>query len=413
MLCFSTGILFGQSERNIIFMHGLGGSEKAWIKYDEYFNATRKANPIRFSYTEASGILGAMNDARTQMAGAVPASSYGQNIVIAHSQGGIVTRSIVKEFGASQSPFGGFITVGTPNLGAKVITSYKTGKISAYTQDATQQLLAGPSASFLNLLPSWVPNILNSQLSGVVENIIVAESGIDHSTTNDFYPGAPFLTALNNYNSNIPKVGIVSSETTPYSHWKTLTSYSLKKVTNLSLNQEDDNDLEQYMAKGQNFYTGIMLYYRLRATLAILPFKGVEYLRKANLWERGVKWFTNSEPKYAELIGNIETKLITIPQSSCAWPCSTLDCTMGYSGCSWQSTGGYSFYSTIVTPSDGIVPLAAQYLPGAIENFVLVGPNHAQQRNHEEITKLFNRLFDGDTGISNNQSINFFKVPKL
>jgi hypothetical protein len=414
MLCFSTGILFGQSERNIIFMHGLGGSEEAWIKYDEYFNATRKANPIRFSYTEASGIPGAVNDAQVKMSAAVPASSYPQNIVIAHSQGGIVTRGIAKAFSASQRPFGGFITVGTPNLGARVINSYKTGKFGTFTKDAKNQLLAGPNVSFLNLLPPWIPLILNSQIAGYVEDKIVSTSGIDHSTTNDFYVGAPYLTALNNYTISIPKVGIISSETTPNSHWKTLSSYTLQPVTSLAFNQEADGELGQYMQKAQKFYSGIMLYYRCRAATPIVPWMSIVYLAKAAQWEKGVKWFTSSEDKYIDLIGNVILTPVTVNQQACPWPCSTLDCTMNYSGCSWQSAGTYTYYQSTTYPTDGLVNNGAQYLPGAIENFVVTGPNHAQQRNHPGITEVLDNLFDGTIGKPENIiALSFFKVPKL
>jgi pimeloyl-ACP methyl ester carboxylesterase len=410
-LCFISYFLTGQNNRNIIFMHGLGGSSEAWVRYDEYLTSTRKANAFRFTYNEENGIPGAVASAKGQMTAAVPTSSYGQNIVIAHSQGGIVTRGIAKTFPANERPFGGFITVGTPNLGAKVITSYKTGKFTAFTQDATAQLLAGPNVSLLNLLPSWIPGVINSQLPGFIEQAIVNESGIDHSTTNDFYPGAPYLADLNNYNITIPKVGIVSSETTPNSHWKTLTSYALNSVTALPLNTEDDDDLEIYMTQANGFYTSVMQYYRLRATLAILPNRQEAFLNKAAAWEKGVKWFTNSESKYSELIGNLETKLVTGTTAACAPPCSTLDCTMNYSDCSWNMASSYSYYQTIIHPTDGIVPLANQYLPGAIENFVLAGPNHAEQRNHPEISKMFNKILDGTTGSANSQ-INFFIIPK-
>lgn len=415
LLCSCSTILFGQSERNIIFMHGLGGSDTSWIKYDEYFNATRKANPIRISYSEDNGIPGAVAESQQKMAAAVLNNSYSQNIVIAHSQGGIVTRGIAKAYPESQRPFGGFITVGTPNLGAKVISSYKAGKFSAFTQDATQSLFAGPTPALMNALTPFIPNVSNSLIAGFVENQIVARSGIDLSTTNDFYPGAPYLTALNNFNINIPKVGIITQETTPNSHWKVLTSYTFKSMSEMPLGEEDDDDLEIYMKKAQNFYSAITLYYRFRATHAILPHWQIIYHKKVDAWEKGLKWFTNSEDKFLDLLGATGLVANTVTYSGgCNWPCSTYECNEGLSGCSFQSPSTFTYYTSTTYPTDGLVKLDAQNLPGAIENMLVERPNHAEQRNHPKMTEMFDAIFNGTAGLQQNSSaLSYFIVPKI
>lgn len=412
MFCAYCTQMNAQDERNIIFCYGLGGAKSAWVKYDEYFNNTRKANPFRFEYTEDNGMQGAVNDAYSKITSAFPSSTYSNNIAIAHSQGGLVLRGMAKSYPGTQCPFGGFITVGSPHKGAKVVNSYKSGQFTAFTQDAVSQMFAGPTANAIALLPPWVPSIVNSTLPYLVENFIVQSSEITNSTTNDYYEGAPYLTNLGTHVANMPKVGIVSAEDTPNTHWKTITSYTLKNVTDLELDEVDDNDVEQGMQKAHNFYSKMAEYHRFRATIAFSPWKRIWHGFQANQWEKGFKWIANSEDKYNSLIGNIELTAVPAPQQICPWACTTYECINNLAGCSFQSPMGLTYIATTY-PIDGIVNTNAQFLPGAIHNFIIQGANHAQERNHPEVTKVFNKLLDGETGISTSTGISFYKVPKL
>lgn len=408
----SIGLLQAQTpERNVFFVHGLNGNAGSWVKYDEYFNSTRKANPIRHGYTEASGLTGAASDLRGQMAGSVVPNTYSQNIAIAHSQGGLVVRTIAKNYEGAQCPFGGFITVGTPNLGAKVVNSYKTGGFTTFTEDATKELMAGPGWSFFASINPFFTWIANQSIPKMVENLIVDQSKITNSTTNDYYVGAPFLQNLSGHVANMPKVGIVSAEDAPSSHWKTITNYTVNPVTDLPFNTTDDDDVEVGMKKVHNFYAGQVSWCRFWQANAFLPFIGRIWKWQGDNWQRGVNWIANSEAKYVNLIGNIELTPHVVPQSICPWPCTMSECVYGQSGCSIQPPYG-TVYTVETFPTDGIVNTNAQALPGAIHNFNVQGANHAEERNHPGITQTFKQLMDGETGVPG-EDIKFFKIPKL
>lgn len=399
--------------RNIFFVHGLGGDETSWSHYITHVNNTRQANAIGFSYTQTNGLGYAAMESRNDMASLVPAGSFNSNIAIGHSQGGLVIRAIARDFPGTARPFGGFITVGTPNHGAAIINSYQTGALAGFTQDATAQLTAGPNATFLGLLPPWVPGMSNHLIAKLVENTIIDEAQVDLPTAADMAVGGPYITALQNHVAAIPKVGIAGVETSPNTHWKTLTSYALKKVNNLPFNEVDDNDLEQHMGKAQQFYSGVTAFYRLRATLAIFPWRRAALTDKAEKWEKGLKWFANSEHKYLTLIGAAVIQSTTQTYTGCPpQVCSEMACTLGTNGCNFNITYTINQSQAVTLPNDGLVTKATQQLPGAIYNFESLETNHAQLRNHGNVTEIFNVLFNGTTGIPQVTGIDFFATPK-
>ena len=78
-------------------------------------------------------------------------------IMIGHSMGGIVARSVAKVIAtnASLNPstgqLGGIITVGTPNQGAQIVQSVNDGTADYAVAAAAQHIIAGPSFTLLNL----------------------------------------------------------------------------------------------------------------------------------------------------------------------------------------------------------------------------------------------------------------------
>jgi hypothetical protein len=405
-------------ERNVFFVHGLctnGTGKNAWIKYDQYFNSTRKVRPYRFQYGQNGSVTAAAAVLRQQMADSVAASTYPNNFVIAHSQGGIVTRTIAKDYPGSQLPFGGFITIGAPNLGAPVINAYQAGLFAQFSADASTNLLAGPTSGFLdNWITAWIPGWANSKLSHYIEKKIESESAITNPTTLDYFVGAPHLNQLSAHISPVPKIGITSAESTPLSHWKTLSSYTLEHVTDLPLNQVADTKLEGYIQKAYNFYKSRYDYFELRASMALLPGRADYFRERANKWRQGMTWINTSENKYLTLIGVVQITQSTYVPPACPPPCTTMDCINGNNGCAFNPQQNPIIVNQVtVLPSDGIVPLSNQVLPGALQNFQLAGGiNHAQQRNHPAVTSIFDSIMDGQTGNTNPQMA-FFMTPKL
>ncbi len=403
-------------ERNIFLVHGLtknGTGINAWDHYNHYFNNTRKANPIAMQYAQTTSLDHSANDLRSKMAAAVPTGTFGQNIAIAHSQGGPVLRALCRNTQTANIPFGGFVTVGSPNHGAQIINSYQQGRLTAFTQNATAQLLASPTANLVDIVGSWIPNYANSKLAKYVEDMIIAESAIDNVSAANLAVGGTFMTQLAQHVAAMPKVGIVTQEDRPNSHWKTLTSYVLKPVNNLGFEAVDDDDLEGYMAKGQDFYQGWVNFHNIYAGFGFLPrFIRDDHAERAEKWQRGVNWFTTSEFSYLDLIGGATTSPIYSTQSTCPSPCSYVQCAYGGNNCAFQSSTYISGYVQTTTDTDGIVNKSTQFLPGALINMELPsGINHAQQRNHSEITKAFDKILNGEN--VSGASLSYFTTDKL
>jgi hypothetical protein len=398
-------------ERNIFLLHGLvpqGTGLNAWKHYSNHFNNTRKANPIKIQYGQQGSMAASVQEARASMAAAVPASSFGDNIFIGHSASFALARGIPKDFPASQVPYGGFITVGSPNLGAPVINAYQNNEFHAFSGYSTEELFAGPGAPFLQALPNWITGFGNDKIATFIEDQIVATSGISNPITNDFKIGGAYLNQLSNHTSSLPKIGIVSHETVPNSHWKTLTSYVLRPVTDLAFEEVDDDDLETAMRTAQNFYESRETFYRISAAMPhFLPARRL-FLNKARQFERGIKWFQNSEIGYNKLIGGaVMNPIYTTLTNHC--PCDLVDCENGELGCPYETVTFVSGYVLTEKDTDGIVPKVNQFLPGALDNIELqVGVNHAQQRNHPLITDAFDKILDGEVTQGH-----FFKVERL
>jgi hypothetical protein len=415
----TTSVLAQTPERHVFLVHGLvknGSGLGAWSHYNAYFNNTRKLDPIPFQYSQQGTIDQSSIELRGKMQAATPSSSYPTNFVICHSMGAAVVRNLCKNTpNLSQLPFGGFITVGGVNHGSQVINSYLTGKFTTFSQNAVADLLAGPTPSYLDDHAKFIPDWANSKLAEYLEKKIIEQSAIDNPAAAQLAFGGPFMTGLANHTASIPKVGIVSQEDKPNSHWKTITSYALRPVTQLGFNEVDDDDLEIYMKAAKDFYQAKVDKFNKKAAQS-WRIRSPRYFReKAERWLRGVNWFNKSEHAYLELIGGSQLVPVytTVTQPSCPPPCTSMDCAYGNMGCSFQN-GSYTYISSYVevnVDTDGIVTKSNQYLPGALVNVELPsGVNHAQQRNHPFITNAFNDILNGSI---NGISTTYFKSDLL
>jgi pimeloyl-ACP methyl ester carboxylesterase len=135
--------------RDIFFIHGLGGSSESWEKvaqacWDESLNIfdfpPRKCNTYRLDYGSSTASIGsatyhigqqirdraALNVLSNSIEGTCKVNSD-KSIIIAHSQGGIIARTLMHmDFVSSPIDFkgyGGVITVASPLKGAMILNN--------------------------------------------------------------------------------------------------------------------------------------------------------------------------------------------------------------------------------------------------------------------------------------------------
>ena len=68
----------------------------------------------------------------------------------------------------------------------------------------------------------------------------------------------------------------------------------------------------------------------------------------------------------------------------------------------------------VTTPSDGLITQnSAVAMPGVQQNCILKadGVNHEELKNHDEMFRIFNNIFSGNSGYRDDRFPDFFKVP--
>lgn len=128
------GIING--ERNVTFIHGLGGSIASWYKQSQFTRNTYETSSFGIDYTSSAYevdldevAIEVNNDIGTRVANGVdkayPNRCNLNDFAIAHSQGGIAARHLGRYWDLGVSTLGtrqffGLVTFGTPHAGADI-----------------------------------------------------------------------------------------------------------------------------------------------------------------------------------------------------------------------------------------------------------------------------------------------------
>lgn len=225
------------TDRRVFFVHGLGGegdddgtTSISWMQASLWSEQQYMINSARPDYNNVS-----LEAAAMELKGDLEsfADADETSIVIAHSQGGIVSRRVDKmyttgEFGFEPRTFGGLVTFGTPHQGAKILNNVED--LQAWIGDACEALSAGPvaetveSSFFLDLFLDPVDyEAFTEEFCASIENEILPIVMDDYlaGTTSAYAEGAPYLATLNTFVPEIPYVCFYGVETEPV-FWHTL-----------------------------------------------------------------------------------------------------------------------------------------------------------------------------------------------
>ena len=271
-----TGFL---GDRLIFWVHGLGGDMFSWDRAGEFmgdqYKITSVLNTMDYSVNSLSGAGQIVQNTIDELA-----ETYGEinfiedkdiNFIIAHSQGGLVSRAAYKRYAdlnaLDQRSFGGIVTFGTPHQGAQILNNVPD--FIDFIDNSCNELSAGPAAEAWN--GTWILSFFPTDgMIGAVESIcynfsnrIVPFMMADYLTpiTDDYNVGSAYLEELNEFDEemedieeqNIPRVAFYGIEEAPVV-WRTV--YSIINDVNAepTFSADDDDALISVANSNQNSY---------------------------------------------------------------------------------------------------------------------------------------------------------------
>ncbi len=409
IVCSISSTMAFCQDRNVSWLHGLGGSGIVWDDVEDEFDMVRKINTADNSpsYNSFNGIT----PPTTSLMSILPTDM--NSLVVGHSMGGIVARNI--DIASSGNKMGGIITVGSPNNGAAIANSLINGDVGRATETACNSLFAGPTSEIpgINII---INSIIPEVICEVMEHTLVEsllESQNNPSTTNLAVQSTQ-INSLNLGTSGIPLISIWGDERSPV-HWRL--------VSSIETSNTDENKWVNTAEDFRSFYNDIFLIHTSAAVVTgVLGFinpafwtKTISHSYRAFQWKRGANWFDRSESIWNGLI-DCKGEIVTI-QAEVLVPSETYNCACYYGGnydqeyeaCLnyWISeceqdpndcwvTISENIYIRVNDRSDGFICEDSQIGNLAIESYRAEGDNHYQETyknssTFDQLTTCFDR----------------------
>lgn len=430
----------------VYWIHGLAGNSQSWSRVQEVTDGddTVPGYPIRRSYGYVVDYEGQENRVMDGLAGwvhgevenwrSVPQRTDtldpNKDIIVAHSQGGIVARTMRKRHLQDPIrfplPIQQIATFGTPHGGAQIINSTRpsTGEVQKWINVGCKRLSAAEIQTFvdtkwyLDLIigPATIQQFANVSCNGLNKTVLpILVESFRKPTTGDFAVGAQHLDNLRNVanRDTIKVVTFYGVEKEPVM-WRNMGSMTFTKDTSLSgsilttnpFGLDDDDELPDFVnAKIQHYRT------KARQTSddgESRIYNGAKsWLQTANLtWKRfiGARFDSIYQDGYLCTCGITGQPFRVNTVADCIATCPPPAI----------GSGRFGRFQDLVNHYIGILPNIVHQVT-EIENDGLVtaptqtdypnaflvrmrGVNHAQMRNCELTKTELRNLFDGDYG---------------
>lgn len=448
--------------RNVYWIHGLNGSVTSWAlaalatsspNYATPEFPNRYINSVRGpasgpTYGENVGISAASFDMNSVANVYVNSDSTHKDFIIAHSQGGIVSREWLRNMEEFQNSFPdyahGLVTFGSPHTGAQVLNNTRPdmgNMLPAFFGEACKVLANAEVAplihnSFLTrlLLSNTIRNSIGAGCNILSESIIpYAMSNYYKPTTKDYYVGSPFMTSPKNnhptglmdYTLKVPVVQFYGVEESPVI-WKFFSSvmemgeswidsserlfaYDADSLIEIKVNKMRD----EFIAKRQiteahrdglrktpcwgfvlgGFAIGAPIVGVAGAAVcySYVALKNKEYSNSITAYKLATNWINDAPDYYLEIIGAREEVLVPF--------------TINIFG------RGLTLYKTevIYKDNDGMVLAESAGAGLNVQNGLdhsiikMEKTNHEQMKNSRETQRVLNKLYNGEY-------IRFFKT---
>jgi len=284
---------FGPSDyRMVYWVHGMNGEASAWAKVASASSNIPLTGSIPgfrprkiFSLLpDYSNVQLTLTEAQTHLSPQLLIDSRLPNnydkeksFIVAHSQGGLTTRSLIYQDDMQSLPhkFGGFVTFGTPHRGAMALTGLNKELGYKFFKTAAEDLSAGPVQEFQNIINqfnnSFFLRLFNYQInlspnqlvkdfieSSLFRNPITKQNGflleliskrIESGISNEMCVGCPSLNTLNAHNQNMSSVafyGVKKAYVHPANNGKPdILVEPFWALMHYSINSVNDNDYFQ------------------------------------------------------------------------------------------------------------------------------------------------------------------------
>lgn len=244
-----------EGDKIVFWVHGLGGDEYSWdvaaAPTADTYKITSLQNGIdysSYSLSNAGQVLQTVIDQQAEVQGEINGIEDPTiNFLIAHSQGGLVSRAAFKRYVDldvfDERSFGGIVTFGTPHQGAQIINNIED--VIAYSNSGCNALGAGPATEAWNA--SWFLGFISTDVLGDAINSVcntlsnqvlpIVMQDYLQPITEDYQVGAEYLNTLNEFDENmvndpdvsVQKVAFYGVEEAPIV-WRTV--YSLMNDVN-------------------------------------------------------------------------------------------------------------------------------------------------------------------------------------
>ena len=243
----------------VYWLHGFRGNDKSWRKPAKAFDRTGSGDVIAprlavcnsemdystvsdFGLYSVAQTVGEFMVDRAANNTALNPNGWNtydrsQSIVIAHSQGGIVTREIDRQQSTNEQfelRFGGLVTFNSPNQGAIIADSEQQDIMLAFLEDFSSDVIAGPIAAkifeaiefIIELIPEGLQYLINTvpdfptgeEIGDKLSSFIIEDIFsfyLDESLpqiTKEYTPDAEELEDLNTYQSDMTSILAIASE---------------------------------------------------------------------------------------------------------------------------------------------------------------------------------------------------------
>lgn len=386
------------AQRNVNWVHGLGGDASSWEYYSQIFNAERNLNSLRTTYNTDNGITNSANlviDSMNTYYGddldnPNDGANNPRNLGIGHSMGGLMIREADRLRHNQTKKFGGYITVTSPNYGAPISNSIIDGSVESAAENACNKLADGPLAQLFSLPWGIVSNLATNVLCDeFIDNDLVQNLQGTPVTNADLRVGSPTIDAINYYtdntNPNIPRISIWAEENSPV-HWRMFSS----------LVYNNDMTLVSKVNSARGIYQGFNTYNTALGIACAVggfwnPFcwgRSGLYFYRASQWRKGRNWIDDSENIWSSLIKTTRREPLTY------WGYVWVPCPypplypIGKTGAPDPNCGEWKWkqvtrYISVNYPSDGLLPQYTQELQGIPfrNKYKVNGANHLEVRN--------------------------------
>lgn len=226
----------GEKERNVIWIHGLGGSDVSWKTNSAFHQNKYLMRSVSPGYGSGQGVRGSSKKTKDEIEKSLgDKATQPTNIAIGHSFGGLVTRTLEMDNDKANEDanFGGFITVHTANAGALLAQNFNNG-VAEKAINNMFNILSTPIKKdqiddielqfaefmdrfnsvddFLFILHKIFSKTDQDEGFEQLQGLAGLAGFLDPSKIGDLTPGSDILKELNSYDGSAEKITIWGAE---------------------------------------------------------------------------------------------------------------------------------------------------------------------------------------------------------